>query len=795
MRADQLRQRQRTHFHSKDGIRVASAGDPSGRLRRILRVGRARWKDLKRLLGLACLVSGAVAANGAVPAIASFSPASGPIGTSVTITGTDFSPEPSNNLVFFGGVRAAVVSASSDLLGVAVPAGAVLAPITVAVGGRTATSAGFFNPTFPGSFNVTFAPKTTFAVGGSPRYVAVGDFNGDGRPDLATANVAGSVSVLFSTGSGGLTGRVDLAAGIQPISLAVADFNGDGISDLADCEGGTFDSLVLACLGSRSGTFSAFKTCTVGTYPSSIVAADFNQDGRMDLASADAWSDTISVLLGAGDGGFGARMIVPTAKAPLAVTAGDWNRDGHIDLASGNDITTGSTDSVSIVLGDGTGGFIPQTNISIGGFPREIVTGDFNRDGILDIATADCDGSVSVLLGNNDGSFSVSSIPAGPCPHGLAVGDFNGDGKADLTVANRTGDSVSVFLGDGQGGFGRRTDLAFAANSAIYSVAVGDFNLDGKPDIVGANAGDDTIAVFLNTTTPPLPMYPLLATTAGGGVVFPDPLLAGYTSNTLVTVIAKAASGWQLLDWLGDAAGGNASVECNITRPMCLEAVFGTRLFTSTDGDGAVIATPSCEFHPYGSSVRIVAVPVAGSYFAGWSGGAGGDINPRSMPVLNANSTITASFAPLSAGQCALTVISDGLGRVSVTPRANRYANGQNVTVTATPDRGQQFLGWSGDASGASNPLVLTMNRSTVMTAQFTRRPSLALPPCFGAVNTEAVHLVLTGEAGTTNRIEFSDDLRAWGSLATVTNRWGMMQHTDRTATNTAQRFYRARAI
>ncbi len=289
-----------------------------------------------------------------------------------------------------------------------------------------------------------------------------------------------------------------------------------------------------------------------------------------------------------------------------------------------------------------------------------------------------------------------------------------------------------------------------------------------------------------------LPTYSLSAITEGGGIVIPDPLLAGYPSNTLVTLRATPASGWTFLGWMGDANGSTPVFTLQMNRNECVRALFGTSLRVTADGNGAVffISAPG-GLYRFGSTVRLTAIPQADSYFVGWNNAAAGSPNPLSFLVNNANPTVTALFAPLSSA-FALTAIPDGNGRVTVNPRANRYTNEQSVTLTAMPDAGQTFSGWTGDASGTQNPLVITMSQSKVITANFTKRPYLNVLNCFGQLNGDTLHLTLTGILGEPYAIEGSSNLLDWAPLATMTNLLGVVQFDDPFATNKNQRFYRA---
>ena len=224
-----------------------------------------------------------------------------------------------------------------------------------------------------------------------------------------------------------------------------------------------------------------------------------------------------------------------------------------------------------------------------------------------------------------------------------------------------------------------------------------------------------------------IPTYPLSAKTEGGGTVAVHPPGSPYVSNTLVTVTATPNNGWMFLGWLGDADGTSASLALTMQWAKSVQAVFGTALNTTLTGNGTVGRKPALELYPFGSVVCLTAVPQSGSYFGVWGNAANGNVNPLYVTVTNANRTVSCLFAPLEAGQVSLTVVPEGFGRVTVAPRANAYTSGSLVTLTAVPDAGQAFLGWSGGASGTNNPLGFTIHQETTIAGSFTRRPRLQL--------------------------------------------------------------------
>ncbi len=387
---------------------------------------------------------------------------------------------------------------------------AVASPITVAVGDFNgdglpdlAVTGGSGVSIFLGRGDGTFAKPQTYATGPSFAEV-VGDFNGDGIPDLAVSagNDGSTVSILLGRGDGTFALSGDYAAGTNSISLAVGDLNGDGILDLAVAHN-TTNGTVGVFLGRGDGTFAPAQTYAVGRYAWSVAVGDFNGDGVADLVTANAdgsFGDggDVSVLLGRGDGTFTPARTYGSGSKPLSVAVGDFNGDGIADLAVANYDSSADSNSVSVLLGCGDGTFAPARGYIAGESPVAVVAGDLNGDGVLDLTIADFGrDSVNVLLGQSDGTFvGAQSYAVGLDQSYLrlatAVGDFNGDGIADLAIAGAGG--VSILLGQSDGTFG--TPQVYAVDSPS-SVAVGDFNGDGAPDLVVANFGAGAVSILL----------------------------------------------------------------------------------------------------------------------------------------------------------------------------------------------------------------------------------------------------------------------------------------------------------
>jgi len=342
------------------------------------------------------------------------------------------------------------------------------------------------------------APGSPVTVGTNPYSVAVGDFNGDGKLDLAVANLGSdNLTILLGNGNGTFTptAQSPIATGSAPISVAVGDFNGDGKLDLAVADS-VRKGTVSILLGNGDGTFTSAASPATGNSPSSVAVGDFNGDGKLDLAVANGGDDTVTVLLGNGDGTFKPAASPATGSQPQSVAVGDFNGDGKLDLAVANTFSN----NVTILLGNGDGTFTAAASSPATGIqPVSVAVGDFNGDGKLDLAVANTgSGNVTILLGNGDGTFTATSpSPAtGGVPESVAVGDLNGDGQLDLAIANAFSKNVIILLGDGTGNF-VATPSPPATGSAPVLVAVGDFDGDGRLDLATANYTSTNISILL----------------------------------------------------------------------------------------------------------------------------------------------------------------------------------------------------------------------------------------------------------------------------------------------------------
>lgn len=376
---------------------------------------------------------------------------------------------------------------------------------------------------------VGFSAPHLLAAGESPRPVLVVDLNGDGVPDLVTVNYSSNnVSVLLGKGKGVFAPRKNFEAGTYPDAVTVADFNGDGRPDLAvaNYQDGTVSVLLNTTpKGAAAASFAAQQKFFVGAGPRSVAVADFNGDGRPDLVAANFSDNSLSLLLNttapkSDTPSFAPQQTLPGGTGPKSVAAVDLNGDGRIDLA----VADISSNNLALMMNSGSAAapeFAAPILLPAGRHPGSVTVADLNGDGKPDLVlTNESDGTVSVLLNTTAAraaapSFAVRrDFPAGEEACWAAVADLDGDGRPDIVAANSGGETVSLLLNTMAAG---SAEAAFAPQQTLntgahpHAVAAADFNGDGRIDLAVTNAADNNLAVLLNGVVDAPPAHPAAA--------------------------------------------------------------------------------------------------------------------------------------------------------------------------------------------------------------------------------------------------------------------------------------------
>jgi Bacterial Ig-like domain (group 3)/FG-GAP-like repeat len=580
---------------------------------------------------------------------------------------------------------------------------------------------------FLGNGDGTFKPAVSYDSGGQVALsVAVADVNGDGRPDLIVANQCtsglchdGAAGVLLGNGDGTFQAAISYDSGGNGTdSVAVADANGDGKLDLLVLNqganpNGNPDGRVAVLLGRGDGTFQGALTFAPGgDWAYSVAVGDVNGDGKPDLIVADQLTSggAIAVLLGKGDGTFQPAVSYSSGgRYAESVAIADVNHDGKLDLLVANYDGT-----VGVLLGNGDGTFHAVVTYSSGGnYSYSVAVADVNGDGQLDLLVANgclsftncATGGVGVLLGKGDGTFqpAVSYASGGQNAFSVAVADVNGDGKPDLMLANEyvgggnySNGTIGVLLGNGDGTFQPAASYSSGAYTA-YSVAAGDVNGDGKPDLLVSNGcvssgdcangtigmllgnGDGTFQTATTIATPPLGSGALVLAdlngdgkldVASGAGSF---LLLGNGDGTFQSPLVLGAGGMGIAvgdfnrDGTPDLAVGGVAVLLNITKTWTTTTLVSSQ-------------NPSV----YGQSVTFTAtvMPQGSGTPTGTVTFTDGGTTLGKVSISGGSATLSTSKLPAGTHSIAASYSGDSNFGASVSPALAQTVN-QATTTTA----------------------------------------------------------------------------------------------------------------
>lgn len=555
------------------------------------------------------------------PLITHFTPTTGTVGTSITITGASFSPTPANNIVYFGPVRGLVTSASSNELTVTVPSGAVHDRISVTVNGKTARSHQQFAMTYAGGgaplSSSSFSGKTEFAAGDQPFGVAAGDFDNDGKPDLVSANfLSKTISVLRNlsvTDNLNFAEKIDFPVGFKPKKVAVADMDGDGKLDIVTINEtvGNYNGTVLRNITVGSNiSFASPVTFPTDFGPSDIIIMDYNQDGLLDVAVENtnmriSENNIVTVALNRSTAGsllFDGPYSNHIGNAfnrgtPIGMDQGDFNNDGHPDL-----VVTYTDDyspfEITVLRSYPSGGLNTESHILITNMPftatttRTATVADFDNDGLDDII---CQKTAF----RNTGNFTFQQQPIPDMGLISDAADLNGDGKTDHVSVNYNTNVVTAYGNNSSGtNISFQPKIDFTTGNNPYGLAIADLDADGKPEIITANYADKRIAVLKNRT----------------GV-------SGYTVQSFIPSVGTVGTvititGADFSNITGVKIGGVPATSFTVNSSTSITAIVGQTV------SGAVSVSSATLTESYGWFTFIPPPPTITS-FTPTSGGAG----------------------------------------------------------------------------------------------------------------------------------------------------------------------------
>ena len=666
------------------------------------------------------------------PVIKSFVPESGVVGTTVTVKGKNFRYISANPVVYFGAVRASISNATDTTLTVVVPSGATYAPITLTVNSLTAYSAKPFQATFPGTgsgFKAgSFAPPKEVAAGGNPRSIAVADFDGDGKADLFVTNQSSATASVFRNTSTpkkiSLAAKQELPMEADPFKIAAGDFDGDGKTDLAisNANSGNAGSVSVRRNTSTNGSisFSENSTMAVGDGPFGLAVADLNADGKPDLVVTAGNSGIIAVFKNTTDSighiSFARQLDIRALQHSDDIAIADLDGDGKPELITA-DFSGGSMSVWRNTSLGGTISFAAPVRYTAGTNPVGISAGDFDRDGKIDIAVVNYSSHTVSIFKNNSTPGNISFLekqdyPTGQFPRAVSLGDLDGDGKTDIIVSCNEPSAVSVIRNTSTAsGLSFANRVEYAVGIQPPGVSIADLDGDGKPEIVVAN-NYSSISILHNRVD--------------------EPILSSFTPTSAKTDVTVTIRGESFTGATAVKFGGLPATSFTIDADSIITAKVGTgatgqvQVTTPYGSDtlsgfsyippAPVIKSFSPASGTVGTSVRIV-----GEHFINTTSLRFGGTQAASFTI-NADTLITAVVGKGATGDI-IVFTKDGndtLGKFTFIPPVPVITS---FTPTAGPAgtpvtiRGKNFSWTTGVSFGATKAALYNVNADSSITA------------------------------------------------------------------------------
>ena len=591
--------------------------------------------------------------------------------------------------------------------------------------------------------------------------------NGFGLTNVDLAHLSGR-----NIAWGSFASAFSLGVGNGPYSVVGADVNGDGKIDLISVDGN--DNAIIVFINNGNGGFGLAITNIAGNGPVSVTAKDINGDGKLDLITANFTDNTLSVLTNNGSGGFTLASSPAVGSMPHSVVATDINGDGKLDLICAN----AGTNTLSVLTNKGGGIFSAAVTYTVGQEPAEVVAADVNGDGKMDLISANLnDDTISLLINNGSGGFAPAiNYHVGPRPFSVKAADLNGDGKIDLVIADEGTNTLSVVTNDGSGGFS--FDVAYTVGKNPVCVAVADLNGDGKLDLISANYSDNTISVLLNNGNGRFgaainypvgqsPDWVVAADVIGNGK--PALVSANYLDNSLSVLLnTPLLTGGFAGNFNGDGAGLTNLTAVNSTALNGLGAIdfWQTAGNTGTTaGSNFLGTTDSQPLEMKVNGARVMRFDLNFNIIGGDPG----------------NSATGGAYSSTIAGGGTAGLVSGQPGNNSISAYASTIGGGAANTIQNDDD-------YSTVAGGALNAIMFNAEQSTISggygnTVQANARFSTVGGGVGNSISTNGSQSVIGG--GTYNASSARSATIGGGNQNSVTGDYGTVPGGDFNVANT----------